>query len=378
MRKYISYPCLLMAISLTVYSCIKDDTAGIDIQKIRQGVQNALLQIQTVQGVDMSIKTYSARKPTVVPAGSNNALAQALKDAGDDGIVYLQSGLHTETAPIDITKRVIILGEDGAILKIKTEVGFATAGVTPINAAIHVLNAPKTIIQNVEIHPVDADGGTAVLFENSDLSAAMSCTFKQFQLSVVVEQSNQTCVIDNTISGSTLWQTDNKGTLFGGILIINGKSSWISGNDVTNAFKGIFLSDKAGTVIRNKVRKGHGGYVLCSVHPNTIKLPKGGLTGSRTASSNWVVRNNESNDNLTAGYLIIDQANNNIIEGNTSTGNLLDYELAGKTYRIGGIEALPSYSNYLEANATQSVKNCGNNNTVVGGILVNLKDSPCN
>ncbi len=375
MRKYIFYPCLLLAISFTVFSCIKDDT---NIEKIKQDVQNALLQIQTVQGVDMNIKAYIARKPTVVPAGSNNALVQALKDAGDDGIVYLRSGLHTETAPIDITKRVIILGEDGAILKIKSEVGFAKAGVTPLNAAIHVLNAPKTIIQNVEIYPVDTNGGTAVLFENSDLSAVLSCTFKQFQLSVVLEQSNQICIIDNKINGSTLWQSLNDPTLFGGIFVINGKNSWISGNDVANAFMGIFVSDKSGSVIRNKVRKGHGGYVLCSVHPNTIKLPTGGLTGSRTASSNWVIRNNESYDNLTTGYLIIDNANNNILEGNTSTGNPLDYEMAGDTRRIGGVLALATYNNILTADVTQTVKNCGNNNTVVGGILVDLRASPCN
>ena len=209
MRKSILFACLFGAIAIAVFSCSKDNTTQttntnsvVDIQKVRQDIKNALQQIQTVQGVDMNVETRAAGQFIVVPAGSNNALAQALQDAGEGGIVYLRSGLHTETSGIVISKRVILIGETGAVLKIKSTVGLPDAnGVVPINAAIHVLNAPQTNIQNIEIQPVDADGGDAVLFENSSFSSSMFNTFKQFQFSLVVEKSDQMTLIGNKVTG---------------------------------------------------------------------------------------------------------------------------------------------------------------------------------
>ncbi len=383
MRKSILYACLFGASVIAVFSCTKDNTIQtnnietVDIQKVRQDIKNALQQIQTAQGVDMNVETRAAGQFIVVPAGSNNALVQALQDAGEGGIVYLRSGLHTETASVVISKRVVLIGENGAILKIKSPLGLPDAnGVVTMSPAIHILNAPQTNIQNVEIQSVDADGGVAVLFENSPLSSSMFCTIKQFQFSLVVEKSNQMCLMGNKIIGSTLWQTTPR-VLFAGILVMNGKSAWIADNEVANSLQGIFMGDEYGSTVQNNVHNCAVGFNLCDVIPGTIRL-NGQLTGTPIPTSKWKVRNNQSNNNTATSYVVIGGSNNNIVEGNTSTGNGgLDYELAGDTRRMGVLQ-LSSFNNRVTANATQKVKNCGNNNTVIGGILIDNAVSPCN
>lgn len=174
-----------------------------------------------------------------------------------------------------------------------------------------------------------------------------------------------------------MWQTTPR-TLFAGILVMNGKSGWISDNEVASSLQGIFMGDEYGSTIQNNVHNCFIGLNLCDVTPNTIRLPSGQLTGTPIPTSNWKVRNNQSNNNVNTGYVVIGGANNNILEGNTSTGNgVLDYELAGDTRHLGILQ-VASFSNRVTANAAQKVKNCGNNNTVVGGTLVDLTASPCN
>jgi hypothetical protein len=377
MRKLILYACLLGAIAITVFSCSKDKTESaesapepVNEQQVRQYIQNALKQIQTVQNVDMSIQTRMTSQFIVVPAGSNNALAQALTDAGEGGIVYLRTGLHTESAGIVIRSKVTVVGENGAILKIKSVASVMNLanGVTQINPAIHVLNAPQTSLLNVEIQPIDSDGSTAILFENAPLSASMFCTFKRFMFSVLVEKSNQMTIMGNKITASTLWQA-NPGPIIG-VLISNGKSAWIANNEVEAAFVGIFTSDQYGSVVQNNTHNNYTGIVLCGIAPNSLKLPDGHLTGGELKSNNWKVNSNKSDNNITSGYWVIDGSNNNTLENNTSTGNgVYDIELIGQTTRVG-FPMSPCFNNTVRANAGQKVKDCGNNNTVSGGIMV--------
>lgn len=57
---------------------------------------------------------------TGIPAGSVNALAQAVNNACEGGVIYLKSGVHTENMALTITKPVKIIGETGAVLKLKS------------------------------------------------------------------------------------------------------------------------------------------------------------------------------------------------------------------------------------------------------------------
>ncbi len=381
MRKLILYACLLGALATAVFSCRKDQSASVvnnvtpvNEQQVRQSVRNTLKQIQAVQGVDINVQNRMAAAFIVVPAGSNNALAQALTDAGEGGIVYLRSGTHTETAGIVVRSKVTIIGETGAILKIKSAASVMnlTSGVTQINPAIHVLNAPQTNIQNIEFQPIDNDGSTAILYENSPLSASMYNMFKRFMFSVLVEKSNQMTIIGNKITGSTLWQA-NQG-MQAGIVINNGKSAWIANNEVESTFMGIVMSDQYGTTIQNNVHNNYWGIVASRIASNSLKLPDGRSIGSELSANNWKITGNQANNNLNIGYLVIDGSNNNTMNGNTATGNgAYDIELAGQTSRLG-FSMSPSFNNQVIVGSVQKIKNCGNNNTVSGGIL---STDPC-
>lgn len=343
-------------------------TRPINEQQIRQDIQKVLEHIQTVQGVDMAVQLRALAQIIVVSAGSNNALSQALIDAGEGGIVYLRSGLHTETAGVVISKKVILIGENGAILKVKSVANVMNLanGVTQINPAIHVLNAPQTNIQNIEIQPIDADGSTAILYENSPLSAAMFCTIKSFIFSILVEKSNQMTIMGNKITASTLWHANPGPNI--GILISNGKSAWIENNDIQSANSGIFMSDQYGSTVGNNTHNNYWGIVLCHIAPNSLKMPDGHLTGAELSANNWKVRGNKADNNINIGYVVIDGSNNNTLEANTGTGNgSYDIELVGQTSRIG-FPMPPCFNNRVTAAAGQSVKDCGTNNTVSGGI----------
>lgn len=381
MKRLNPFIILITLLIISTVGCKKEQTAVIETnvepvneQQVRQTIQKALEEIQKIHNVDFSIQTRMAAQFIVVPAGSNNALAQALIDAGEGGIVYLRSGMHTETAGITIRSKVTLIGENGAILRIKSVANMPdpTTGVTQINPAIHVLNAPQTNIQNIEFQPMDNNVSTAILYENSPLSSSMYNTFKRFMLSIVVEKSNQMTIMGNKISASTLWQESPSPIV--GILIVNGKSAWIANNEVENAFVGIFMSDQYGSTVQNNAHNNYWGIVLCHLTPNSLKLPDGRLTGAALSANNWKVRANQANNNINIGYLVIDGANNNILEGNRGNDNgTYDVELAGQTARLG-FPMPPSFNNQVTASSGQKVKNCGNNNILTGG---NLSSDGC-
>jgi nitrous oxidase accessory protein NosD len=379
MRKSILYACLVTAIAFAVFSCSKEQNL-INEQQIRQDIQNALQQIQTVQKVDMDIKTRIAAKIIVVDGGSNNALAQALKDAGEGGIVYLRNGLHTETSGIVISSKATLIGETGAILKVKSLASLMNLsnGVTEVYPAIHVLNAPQTIVMNLEILPADKDGSTAILFENASFGASINCTIKSFMFSIMVEGSNQTTIMDNKIIGSTLWQA-NPG-LMAGVINSSGVGTWIANNDIEMAGVGIFASDQKGYALKNKLRKGHKGVILCHLVPKTIKLPNNRYTGGEFTTSYWQITDNQSDDNVQFGFLIVDGSFNNTLEGNTTSGNgIYDIHLTMKGTKFAPTPTTDaSHDNIVKANATQKVKDCGERNIITGVKLIDTTIDPCN
>ena len=381
MKKITLSALLLAASMLAFFSCSKEQvvpitttTSEVDFQKVKNDIRQSWETIRNVQGIkDMDLETRAGQF-IVVPAGSNNALVKAIADAGEGGIVYLRSGVHTETAGITIKQRVVLIGEDGAVLKIKSKTNPTPTETT--SAALHMQNAPRTLIQNIDIQPIEGNGGAAILMENSHQSAMIFCTVSKHQYGLMVEKSDQLTIMKNKITVADGWQTGALATAFG-ITIINGTSAYVADNVVSNAIFGIWACDRYGTCIRNSATGNLIGIILCNV-PKEVILPSGEVTGSKFPGANWKVRDNISTDNFDAGYLVIDGANNNILENNQAARNgTYDIELTGDTYRFGFLTPL-SRNNTVRALAGQKVKNCGVNNTVIGGNLVNNATDPCN
>ena len=357
-----------------LFSCQKDA-----LQKSATSQQTATEQYFAPFDID-GVTDRSACPWAVIPAGSVDALAQAINDICEDGIIYLRAGMHTENMPLTITKPVKIIGEEGAVLKVKSDIspGDPATGTVTLNPALHVFNAPGTLIQDLEILPLDSDGGAAILAENSSGSAVMRCKITNFQFAVAVEKSDRMTIMFNTIVATSLWITGDV-TDAESITIINGKSAYISDNDISNALFGIWACDEWGTCERNNTHGNLIGLILCNVPPYLV-LPSGEITGSLIPGSGWKIRNNKSTDNFDAGYLVIDGANNNLLTNNEGGNNATyDIELVGGSERFGFFTPTSSKNTVDVGSFTGvTVKDCGVDNTINGGgVIIDTSVDEC-
>lgn len=381
-------PIALAAILTFMLSCQKDQTVQtnntllkpqIDERKYFTPSKEYLASLEALTTPSV-LRTRSSCSWIEIPANSTDALANAVNDACEGGVIYLKAGNHTETKSITISKSVNIVGENGAVLKLKSNL----TSFDPVNVqivlkpAIHVFNAPRTLIQNIDIQTLDTDGAAALLFENSSESAVMQCKISKFQFSIWIQKSDRMTLMRNTIMGTSAWQTQ-EGIEAEGITIENGKSTYMADNDINNCVFGVWPCDQYGTSERNNFKGCLYGLVLCNVPPAYI-MPSGERTGSLTPGNNWKVRNNIATDNIEAGYLVIDGANHNFLENNDAARNgKYDMELTADTYRFGFLTPL-SYNNYVNAGNYPNIriKDCGRNNTVIGGVKINTATDPCN
>jgi hypothetical protein len=182
---------------------------------------------------------------------------------------------------------------------------------------------------------------------------------------------------NNKIVSSTGWQTGDLG-FTEGVLVLNGELVEIKDNDVSNALVGIFVSDRRGLVVNNIAYGNLLGIVLCN-HTVTIPTPGGEIVGSETNATKWIVRGNRSHDNLDIGYMVIDGANENYLVNNQGGNNVrYDIELVGDSERFGFFtptsrESIVDTGKYSDL----IVKDCGVDDTVIGGQLVDTSADPC-
>lgn len=332
----------------------------------------------TFQNGDQSLVTDRANceQTITIPAGSVDALAAALDNICAGGTIWLAAGLHTENAGVVIGKKVTIKGQNGAILKIQATplVDFSTA----IDVGLHFKYATNSRLENIEIQPMATIGGTAILLENSGGTTINKCHINNFQWSILVEKSPGVKITNNVVVASTAWQT---GTIpeADGIVVINGHGTHIKGNEVSGALFGIWPCDKEGICQNNYTHHNYIGIILCKVPANSFVLPSGQVTGANFPCTHWTVTNNNSEQNFTAGYIVIDGANNNNLTNNNGSGNgTYDIELVGDSYRFGFLTPY-SHDNVVHAGSYQNItiKDCGQNNTIYGGIEVNTVTDPC-
>ncbi len=370
LMKKLRFSALLFWGTLTFFACLKE-----------QNPANTPAQEDKNYFVP-DMKTFSLSRSscdwTTLPAGSADALAEAIANTCEGGVIYLKSGIHTESQSVVIQKSVKIVGEAGAVLKVQSElspVDTATGNI-PVHAALHILNAPGTLIQDIAIEPLGSDGGAAILIENASQSAVIHCNITAHQFGIILEKSDRIALMRNTIVVSSAWQTGLVSDAHG-IVVMNGKSAYASDNDISNALFGIWACDKWGTCERNSTHENYIGIILCKVPNGSMRLPGGQVTGAEFSATLWKTRQNHSYNNFDAGYLIIDGSNNNLLENNDGGNNATyDYEIVGDSYRFGFFTPF-AFDNILYAKPGQTVKNCGQNSTVIGGVAVDTGVDVC-
>ncbi len=306
-----------------------------------------------------------------LPAGSQNQLADAVAEAGEDGTVLVQAGLHHEDGTVLINQTVRIIGEPGAILVFDTQ---PTPPLDYMQPGIHVQNASNVVVWGLEIRPKGQAGGAAIMFENAPDATVGNNKIHDYQFGVSLQHANRAKIVQNTIVGTLLWQ-DGSVDVAAGVWVMNGDNVEIAQNNISNYLFGAFASDREGYLLRNTLHDNMFGIILCKI-PTDFKMPSGDIVGSELAAHRWQVRRNSAHNSGYAGYLIIDGANHNYISQNeASNSGTYDVELAGETDRFGFV-APTTFGNVAETGDLLT-KDCGVDNLVHGTNLVDTSVDPC-
>lgn len=316
---------------------------------------------------ESSVQAERFASLVVVPAGSVDALAGALASAGTGGIVLLKSGMHTESGTVTITNRVNLIGESGAILRVDTD---PYPSATFNEPALHVLGASRVFIWGVDLRPTQASGNTGILLENANLTTIGHSEVTDHQISVLLHQSDRVFLYGNTITGPA--------DSFYGIEVVNGERTTLVSNDISNAgFFGVFACDRDGLAIFNHFHDTFIGLIFCNVPYGDAVLPSGEVIGAETPATDWIARwNNATNNDW--GYLAIDGANGcRMVNNDASNNSTYDVEFSGDSERFGFFTPTSSNCTVISADPAIVVKDCGLNNTVIGGTLVDTNVDPC-
>ena len=334
------------------------------------------------------INLRSACSPITVQPGSSGGLQQAISDICEGGIIYLAAGEHVQTEPVVVNKSVLLIGREGAILKlaagaphplIPDETG-VTNGNIQMEVGLRFVNAPNSLVQNIEFQPVNQYGSVALMMDHSPGSGVMFNTMNGFQFGTVIEYSDRMVIMHNNITTMDLWLNDFSYTDAHGIMVINGRSVYIAENAVAQSVFGIWGCDEWGTMENNTVSDGYVGIILCNVPANYFTIPGGTVTGSQRPGTGWKVRQNSVSNSFAENYLIIDGANQNIIVNNASSNpGTYDMELTTETFRFGSPPAPEAHDNTVIVgdHANFRVKDCGTNNSVEGAVMVDTSSDPC-
>jgi hypothetical protein len=273
-----------------------------------------------------------------------------------------------------ISQSVSILGEPGAVLQLKCDADPADFLMDP---GLHVLNATDVTIWGLDLRPADPIGGVCILVQDSPRVLIGFNSMTSFQNSVLLHHTDFARIWGNTVTASDGWLTGDISEA-DCIIAMNGKHVFVRGNTTQGGLFGLFASGESGQATGNTFTGNLIGMILCKV-PEALQLPNGQVVGSEISATGWLVTGNTSTANYDAGYLVIDGANHNWVVSNAASDNgTFDFDLAGDSERFGFFTPT-CHDNIFAAGPYQNVtvKDCGENNQVFGGIAIDTTENPC-
>jgi len=310
-----------------------------------------------------------------LPSGSADGLAAAIAAAGPHGTVHVAAGVHTESGPVVVDIPVSIEGEPGAVVRTATTASISTP--LTIEAAIHVKNADGVRIAGLKLVPEGPIGNTAILIHDSGQAVIENNEIDDYQFGVLLQNGDHAQVRDNSIAATGAWQTGDVFDSYG-VVVANGTHVILAGNTVNNAIFGLWPCDAAGQAHDNLTYGNLVGIILCKVPEASLDID-GEIVGAEHSANRWEVVHNVSRDNFDTGYLVIDSANNNRLVNNAASGNAAyDIELTADTTRFGFLTPA-AFENTVIPGAHKGlvVKDCGDNNHIIGIDTVDLSTDPC-
>lgn len=313
------------------------------------------------------------RSGNILRAGSVDQLAALLASTPEGGTIWVEPGLHTESAGVVIDKRVRLAGGPGSRIEFTTQ-PLQLTGI--MEAALHVKGVQGVTISGLEITAKDGLGGTGILLENAPNTRLVNNEVADFEFGVMMEKSDRAFIAYNHILATTAWQSGVIPQAHA-LIVMNGQHAVVFQNKIENGTFGFWPCDEHGIAVRNEFTNNFIGLILCKVPPIVV-LPDGSVTGSERPAGHWRVSANLSHHNFNAGYLVIDGANHNLLSGNTAHNNgSYDYDLSGDSFRFGFLTPTSVNNIVKVADAEDTVKDCGVGNTVTGGTAIDTGADPC-
>lgn len=372
---------LLVGVLGLSISCENEDTSAIesDEQKfVQQQIAASEAAVATAEAelIEFEEEWVELRNQVLVPAGSVDALADAITSAGIGGTVILAAGEHIENAPVVIDQRVKLEGEDGAVLSFPNSPEPANVPVE-IVPALHVKDATRVWLHNFSVQTGTGLGGrVGILVQSGARTRIEGLHIVGFQYGILLDGGDRCQVIGNTVVGAFA-EYPNAGLQWG-ITNSTGQRTVLLRNEVSNFNTGIFLSDRNGLAFSNRIVGGGVGILWCTV-PAWQSYPDGSSISAAEPARNWRCYSNVAIANYW-NYLIIDGANNSVsIQNESIDAGLYDIELAAATERFG--IPSPTSANSLVVSVGDyidyRIKDCTGDNTIVGGQLVDNTADPC-
>ena len=269
--------------------------------------------------------------------------------------------MHQETERVTIRS----LGKMGRYCLCRVPIPLAAE-----NAGLYVINAPGTLVKNIDISPLGDGAYTGVTFFQSPGSAILSCKIEEFPLGVFVEKSDRVAMIGNEIAKASSW----------GILVNNGQSAYVADNEISETGIGLWACDLYGTCERNNYHDNvFAGLLLCQytgIFGNTFL--NGPDLDAVNSATYWKVHTNDFTNNG-EGVIVRDGSNHNFVNNNEYTDNM-SYDIsipADETIQGINLFVPTAFENYIDEGQNVIIKDCGDNNTINGGMMVDTSVDPC-
>lgn len=374
-----SYFTLLLSLFVLV-SCQKDLPTPTPSQLTpsqKEIIDRADAQVAQVQREVFTLRAAVVQRvpadAVTLPAGSVDGLADAIAAAGEGGTVLIEAGEHLERGTVLITQKVRIVGEEGAVIVSATQ-PMQIAGV--VQAVLHIKDVAGVLVDGVDFRAETDPGGTAILIDHAERTFISNNRMSGFQHGVLNHHGDRSYIGKNEISSSLIWQ-DGFQILTHGIINMNGDRVRIFNNNISNSVFGVWACDEKGLLFGNNAHSNYMGMILCKVG-EFIPMPDGSIVGSEQAGTQWTVLRNTTNNNFHVGLAAIDGGNKSLLLMNAASGNVdAQIELAGPTTRFGGPPLPTSFNNTVISLPGVSVKDCGVDNSVHGGIMIDTDAVPC-
>ena len=299
-----------------------------------------------------------------VAAGSSDALADAIADAGPNGTVILESGPHSESGTVMIPHRLNLIGEPGAVLTIDAGPANFTDVPVVLTAGLHVKGANNTRIEGLEIRPEGENGKVAILVEDSRRVRIANNAIFDFQFGVFTYGADNVFLFGNYLRGL-------QGPEYHyGMMLMKGRSVKLFENEIEQYDSAVFTSDRSGLAFENNFHNNLSWGIFHCKAPADYTLPDGPVIQASETTNNWVIARNVCNNNGFGGYAVIDGAFENRLVANRAANNGI---LGIVLFPEWGSQPLPPCRDNLVISTQQpnvTIMDCGIDNSVIGGIQV--------